>query len=162
MPARDKMKDWGGLLAGIAALAGVGLTYVQTLSNRDQATTQSAKQEIQLEKAYMLLSQAVNRLASEAQERDQVIGDMREAIGEIRGAIAHVNRSAERTLEGSGALNRLNPKKDKPARAPASDGDGVEEASPPPIQMPIQLQQELPDVGSEAVEQRVLIMKGNG
>jgi len=165
--ARQKVKDWGGLLAGIAALAGVGLTYIQALTAEDATTRQVAKQEAQLEQAYQLLVTAVNRLSDQASQRDQLIGDMREAIGEIRGALALLNRRAERTLKDAEALDRVAPRH-RAGRRPASatssstpsDVEADEAAPMEPVQEQVQVQLELPKIAPDVVDQKVMQMKG--
>ena len=106
--ARQAAKDWGGILTGIAALAGVAVTYV-VASNQNDGTDQiAALQEAKLEKVYMLLTNAIEGISVQQMENARLIGDLREAVGELRGAFGHLNnRRVRRALEDAPALRAV-------------------------------------------------------
>lgn len=134
MVGTKRVRDWGGLLAGVAALAGVALTYMQALTSEDVATRQAARQEARLEKAYEMLVESVNRLSLQGYERDVALGRLRETVGEIRGSLS---RTHQRELRKAARKVKI--------------GKKVEQAE---LMMPI-----LPPVNSTDVDKKVQQLK---
>lgn len=139
---KRRVRDWGGILAGIAALLTAGFSYYQVYSNKTTTNKQAAKQEVQLEQAYKLLATAVNNLSNQAHDRDKIIGDMREAIGEIKGIL-----KAERAMRREKNVHAAKP-------TIAADVPFVLDAGVKVKQEPIQVQMELPKVEQRLIEQK--------
>lgn len=112
--AKQAAKDWGGILTGLAALAGVAVTYIATVNQNDGSEQVAAFQEAKLEKVYMLLTGAVTGMSVQQVENTRLIGDLREAVGELRGAIGHLNnRRVKRALEDAHALKAVEAEPDE-------------------------------------------------
>lgn len=145
---KRRVRDWGGILAGMAALLTAGFSYYQVHANKGTTNKQAAKQEIQLEQAYKTLANAVNRLSNQADARDQIIGDMRETIGEIKGIL-----KAERVMR----RDRRGTTPTMAAKAPVV----LDKAASQPKTIPLQVQMELPKVEQRLIEQKAAQFEAN-
>jgi len=88
MSAKQAAKDWGGIFTGLAALVGVLLTHYSATQEGDAAKYKAATAAAKADKAYELLVERVNRLDTESAATSEAIADIREALGELRGALS--------------------------------------------------------------------------
>ena len=118
---RNMKRAWDTtkVIGALATAAVAAFGWLEAREASKTATNDTAAAELKVDKAYSTLAEAVRQLAEDNRDQRRVIGDLREAVAELRGALeATRNTRANRVLRDSEALKALTAPEPEPEPEP--------------------------------------------